>query len=417
MALLALVSLCACNASSPYPHANLEPLDEPPGFAVVTSDYVSTAIALLNTEGDELITEAWIDSGTTPPGLTTTIGGDVVLASTPPPDGTLTLIDRLGVDVVTRIEVPTGNVLQQIHAQSTNAGETGFRANPHDWLRLNEGTGLISRHEPNRNPNATELDQGNDVISVDIPSGLITGRIDLSSLGETLDGTLIYARPTYLQPLNNTVAIGLARLSLDFRTAGKGALGLYNTLNHELTRVDFKDTANCGTIASMPGSLNELWVLCAGDTFSSTEQRRLRSGIIRVSLTSPGTAISTYQWLAKSHGNVLVPSTGLIPINHHLVVAVATGDALQKEKDQILVIDTDTNTTTVLFEADDSFILGQGCYAAEHNRMLIPDASVGIRRWSVTENLEFLPLPTIDTSPLRRLPAREIRPLVGTAAP
>lgn len=400
--------LHACNVRSPYPHADLAPLSEQPSFAVLTTNYVSTAIALLNTEG-ELITEAWVDSGTTPPGITTTLGGDVVLPSTSPSDGTLTLIDRLGVDVITRISVPSGEVLQQVHAQSNGTAETGFRANPQDWLVIDADSAWVSRHEPNRNPRATGLDRGNDVLFIDLKSGLAAGRADFVSLEQSVQGTAIFARPTQLQRLQDTIAVGMSRLSLDFRTAATGALGFVDVNTLGQTFLEFPGLVNCGMVAKVPNSDTELWVLCAGDTFGGAEERRLRSGLVRVSAERPGIARETYRMRATDHGNLLPPSTGLIPLDTERVIVIASGDASHEQEDQVLLIDTGNNTVTTVFEATESFVLGQGCYLEAARVLLIPDASAGARRWVVTSGHSLEPLPTIDVSPLRRLPAREIR--------
>lgn len=406
-----LFSGYACNFDSVYPQANLAPLDQTPRFAVVTTDYVTTAIALLDAQG-ELITEAWIDSGTRPAGITTTLGGDVVLPSSPPADGTLTVIDRLGIDVVTRIAVPSGDVLQQLHAQSSDTDETGFRANPQDWVVLDAQNALISRHEPNLNASATELDQGNDVLWMNLASGSATIRLDFTSLGTEINGTTIYARPSQMQQRGPIVAVGLARLSLDFRTAGPGAIGLLDIRTRGLTQFDLPQLSNCGVLAAVPNSAVGVWVLCAGETFEETEQRRVGAGVVRLEVAASGIAVPSARWLAVEHGNVLPPSTGLIALDEHRVVVVATGD---NQPDQLVVIDTATNTAQVLFVATDSFVLGQGSYSAESKMLLVPDALYGLRRWSVTETGEITPLPTVVVSPLRRLPAREVRALFTTA--
>ena len=78
----------------------------------------------------------------------------------------------------------------------------------------------------------------------------------------------------------------------------------------------------------------------------------------------------------------------------------------------MLLIDTATNTTTVLLVATDSFVLGQRAYSAESEMLLAPDALGGLRRWKITETGDITPLPTLVVSPLRRLPAREVRPLL-----
>src|SRR5688572_17212431 len=89
--LLSLV-MAACGTRAPCGTAELEPLRRAPAFAVGFTDYSSSAIGMLDGEGNP-ITEAWIDSGSRATGIATALSGDVVLPE-PLLPGTLAVIDR-----------------------------------------------------------------------------------------------------------------------------------------------------------------------------------------------------------------------------------------------------------------------------------------------------------------------------------
>ncbi len=56
----------------------LDPLSSTPRYAVVSTDFSSSSIAMLDADF-AAINESWLNSGTTYPGLVATLSGDVVL--------------------------------------------------------------------------------------------------------------------------------------------------------------------------------------------------------------------------------------------------------------------------------------------------------------------------------------------------
>ncbi|UCF46802.1 MAG: hypothetical protein JSU89_06365, partial [Myxococcales bacterium] len=110
----------------------LDPLDGTPRYAVVSSDFSSSSIAMLDADFVAM-DESWLNSGTTYPGLVATLSGDVVLPNRQAGDGTFAVIDRFFTDVVTRFFVPTGNLNGQVRTHG-DVGETGFSSNPQDFI-------------------------------------------------------------------------------------------------------------------------------------------------------------------------------------------------------------------------------------------------------------------------------------------
>ncbi|MDH5493558.1 MAG: hypothetical protein OEY14_16510, partial [Myxococcales bacterium] len=208
--LLTLAPLGACGAETPCGSASLAPPPSPPAFAVITSDYLSTAVALLDSDG-ERITEAWIDSGTTRPGLNTALSGDVDLPGAVIA-GELVLLDRLDTDLITRIDLTDGSTIAQWHVSPPAIlGEAAFAPNPQDLLRLPGGDLLISRFEPNEAPDAGALDRGDDLLRLDGRSGAPIARIGLEPLRARIDGVTVFARPARMLALDGGLLVGLAR--------------------------------------------------------------------------------------------------------------------------------------------------------------------------------------------------------------
>ena len=136
-------------------HGAQTPLSTPtPRYAVVSSDFSSSSIAMLD-EDFVAIDESWLNSGTTYPGLVATLSGDVVLPNRQAGDGTFAVIDRFFTDVVTRFFVPSGNLNGQVRTHG-DVGESGFSSNPQDFIFVDRGQRLgasaTSRTSTHRRP-------------------------------------------------------------------------------------------------------------------------------------------------------------------------------------------------------------------------------------------------------------------------
>ena len=114
---LLLGAATGCGSEAAPRELALEPLETEPAFAVVSTDFASTSIGVLDAVGN-VQRASWYNSGSTSPGLTAALGGDVVLPTTQADDGTFAVIDRLGTDVVTRVRYD-GTLVGQIRLNPT----------------------------------------------------------------------------------------------------------------------------------------------------------------------------------------------------------------------------------------------------------------------------------------------------------
>ncbi len=403
--LVTIALLGACNAEPRCEPAALDPLPATPAFAIVTSDYTTSAIALLDGERS-LLTEAWIDSGTAHAGLGAALSGDVVLPSAPFRSGELTFLDRLGVDVVTRIAIPSGGVLAQTHVQRDDGA--GYRANPRDVLLLGGDRALVTRFEPN-DAWREVIDSGDDAIVLDLASGEIVERVDLE--GALDDETRAYARPDRLARIraddgSEHVVIGLARLDRSFMRAAGGMVawvpvasdGTLGTPHlFELDRM-----SQCGHVIAAADRSSAM-VVCAGETFSDEAGRRARAGVARVRVQD-GALILGEGLRAATLPDAPVPTHGAIALPDGRVFAIASGDT--STPDRAVIVDIALGTITEIHRASAAFTLGEG--TLDGDRVLLPDASRGIL---VLDPLNGAVDVVIDPSPCRELPAREIRRL------
>ncbi len=162
----------------------LTPLDAMPRYAVVSSDFSSSSIAMLD-ESFGIIDESWLSSGTTYPGLVATLSGDVVLPTRQGGEGTFAVIDRFLTDVATQFFVPSGNLSGQVRTHGEIV-DSGFSSNPQDLIFVAADSAWVPRYDSNFDPDAPAENQGNDLFEIDPTDMSATGvRIDLSSLNTT----------------------------------------------------------------------------------------------------------------------------------------------------------------------------------------------------------------------------------------
>ncbi|MFK7992061.1 MAG: hypothetical protein AB8I08_38945 [Sandaracinaceae bacterium] len=396
---LLAVLLLAC-AEPPCPPGDPTEPHAGAGFALVSSDYSSTAIGLLDADG-QLLTESFVDSGSVAAGLVAALSGDVVLPTGTTGPCRLTLVDRLNTDVVTTLDLCAGGIVSQLDLGGA------FGANPQDVLVLPDGLALVSRYERNERAAPDSLDRGNDVVLVSLSPPEVRARFDLSPLD---DGDAL-ARPTRMVRLEagsqSRVLVGLARLSRNFETVGAGAIGVLDVESGSVEPLVFPGTASCDTVVPVPDSSRRAVVQCSGRIFSTEEQRRDSVGVFLVELTDSGDVDRTAEYRASMNPGRPVYDTGAVALGGTRVLMVAKGDLLADVPDRVGVLDLETNADTPLFEAGSAFVIGSG--ATDGEQLLLPDAHRGaVRRFTLPELTERGP---VVTAACRGLPPREVRRL------
>jgi len=415
LSVLVLVLLSACSGPGAHcPSADAAPPATTAAFALVTSDYTSSAIALLDADG-ALLTEAYLDSGSASPGLAAALSGDVSLPTEAPGAGRLYWLDRLGVDLVGEADLATGALSQYATTPTAVPGEAAFRANPHDVLALPDGRWLVSRYEPNYASDASELDRGNDLVLLDPASHALLGRVGLEALDEDVvgpDGTVpTYARPDRMVLRAGRVVVGLARLSVDFKIAAPGAVAVVDADTGELQTTLLSGLEGCGELAPARDDGTRVFVACAGPTYTDLRGRRDGAGVASLHIPTSGPAEGEWIWRAAEHPELPPPTEALVPLHDDVVFVVSMGDSTAGERDRLLRLELGDGTGAIVYESPEAFDLGPGAVSPGGDFLLLPDAVSGVLRFDIVGDTLATPS-TIDASPCRRLPARELRALV-----
>lgn len=357
----------------------LAPLDATPVYAVVSSDFSSSSIAVLD-EGFELIDESWLNSGTTYPGLVATLSGDVVLPTRQQGTGTFSVIDRFLTDVVTQFFVPSGNLRGQVRTLG-ETGDSGFSSNPQDIIFIDEDSAWIPRYEFNLDEDAPPENQGNDLVEINPSDWSATGmRIDLSVLNtmEMVDENTVetFARPGRGVLIGSTIVLGLDRISAAFDAAGPGAVALVDVEAESILTLEFEGLKNCGRVVPIPGEPTKAAIACVGfsNPFGDAVQIRATSGIAVIDVQTGGAAVERV-WRAADDEDSVVAVNALIALDAERVLAVANGNFVDTT-DTLYEIDLTSGSQSPIVNSTGSFTIGTSAYDADGGRLYTPDAAV-----------------------------------------
>ena len=357
----------------------LDPLPESPSFAVVSSDFSETSIAVFDAEFG-ILDNSWINSGTTFPGLVASLSGDVDLPTVQAGDGTVALIDRFQTDVVSRFFVPSGNLNGQVRTQGTDPAD--FSSNPHDLIFVDETSAWATRFGTNADPDAEPVNQGTDLLEIDPSTMTLTGeRIDLSGLNTTGmamgdSGPVeveVFARPDRGVRIGATLVVGLARLSESFNAAGPGMTAIVDIATGSVEGLLLGEgLANCGRAIPVPGAATKVMVACAGfaQPFGDPPQVRASAGVILLDVTSGLATIET-TWRASTEPSSAIPVQNLVALDESRVVAVdfTTGTA-----DALYLMNIETGDQELLYESSATFQVGLSAYDPTNDKLYVPDA-------------------------------------------
>ena len=356
----------------------LDPVEGDPVFAVLSTDFTSSAISLLDQDG-ALLADEWLTSGSAWPTLVAALSGDVALPTKQMGDGSIVVIDRLNTDVVSRFDMESGGLYGQVRTQGTSS-IAAFSSNPHDCVFVNERSAWVSRYEPSFEE-APEPDvAGTDLLEIDPTAMMLTGnRVNLSSFSEEVDGVTAYARPDRLVRLGDFLLAGLDGLSADFTVALPGKVVVVEIATGDATEFPLPGVRACGIVVPVPGIDNQAFVSCRGasSTFDAVEQR-MTAGLFAIEVDRDGVASIVRSWLPSSDPGAANSVGNVVPLNDREVIAVANGDFVTTT-DEAYVLDVETGDQTLLFDIPGSFEIGEGAYDPDSELLLIPVSTEGVR--------------------------------------
>ncbi len=373
-----LVAALACGVPDAPPPSGGVSLPQrdgtcPRAWAVVSSDYASSSIAVLSQDGT-VLSGSMISSAAPATGTSAALSGDVVVAREPPPasDGdALFVVDRYPNAVVTRLAPSTGTVTAQ------HSVATGFASNPHDVLALGDGRAYVARYGTNPKPGREPNDAGNDLLVLDAKSLVALGRVDLASAGAPLP-----ARPDRLLRTGPLVTVLLGRIDDGFRDALDGRLAVVDPTKDAVSfTTDLTGLANCGALASSADGAT-IAVACSG-VFSAGAGQLDRSDVALVDATKSPFVMTTRLAVAKPLGAPVAPA---IAWDADRIVGVAYGsnDASGGRSD-VLWMSRGGAAPTVIATASKAFVFGDVACSPCNGICLVSDAGSGtVRRFRWT---------------------------------
>ncbi len=213
----------------------------PRGTAVVSSDFQSSEIALLDPAGSVKSPAFLSSASTAATDLAAPLSGDIGVASARSRPGELVVIDRFGTNVLSFVDTKTVVVRAQLPIG------TGFEANPQDYLELNEHQALVPRLGENASPGREPFDTGSDLLVVD-PS--IPAIVDAWPMPRK-DGYL--PNPVAVTQLRGDVLVTLHHARANFSGMAEGELVAFSTADQALRyRLPLSGLVNCGRAEPSP---------------------------------------------------------------------------------------------------------------------------------------------------------------------
>lgn len=144
-------------------------------LVIAATDSVQSAnIGLMDGSGT-VLSSSILSTASSPVGLTTALGGDLVFPTSPSNTSEIVVLDRFPRSVLTWLDVTTASVRAQLSVA------TGFSSNLHDYVQLSHDRALVTRFDSNPRPGREAFDAGGDLLVIDPSRPAILRRIDVAS--------------------------------------------------------------------------------------------------------------------------------------------------------------------------------------------------------------------------------------------
>lgn len=307
------------------------PYTVPCGIAVIGREgFDTTTLSVLDPQDGTLAADGFLDSGSTVPGLTATLSGDVAAARNPNGDGELVVIDRAA-STLTWIEPVTLKVRAQMSVGAANYG-----VNPQDALTMGNKM-YVSRYDAVFDAATGIVNEGDDLAVIDLTTRKVTGRVALTDQAAAVPGTTatILARPVGLQRVDTLVYVLLQSQALDWTAQGSAVLVVVDTASDSVVkRLVLGNRRNCGMGALDPERV-ELIFTCGGRFLSPTQHDE--SALVVLDVANPLSPTVAREIPASVLGGTRVFSFEGVSLVGKGMVAVTTLDPLGTEGAAVVV--------------------------------------------------------------------------------
>jgi hypothetical protein len=374
----------------------------PSGLAVIHNsiDFTSSLLSLVDPATATLVYDNCLNSGTVPPQLSQGLSGDVVLPSAPLPGHPLVLIDR-GNNALVWVNPADCSVTREISVS------TGFAADPHDVVAVAANKFYVTRNSTNPKPTAdpSDLDEGADLLILDLDLGKPVARIDLSPYA--VGGAGINPNPDRARVLGGKIYVTLNNFSADFSQARPGRVVVVDPATDTVSSViDLPAFKDCGAIVPVPGQEGALAVACFGAPADGANQFN-ESGValIDTSVSPP----SVQPLMAAAFGRPL-SFADLAVVSPTLAFAVVPGDFSGSPPDQLWQFDFTQGVPQKLLDGSNSFILGGLVFDPGTQRVFLGDADAQAPKLHVLDVSGWPPveLPSFASDPAAGLLPRNL---------
>lgn len=332
----------------------------PAGLAVLSGDYKSVAVSLIDPAQGTLVRDECITSGTVAPQLSNALSGDVTLASQPQPGNELVLIDRTNA-TLTWVDPKTCGVLRQL-----NVG-VGFKGNPHDIVAVTATKAYVTRYGTNPAKDA----EGSDLLVIDPSTATIIKSIDLRAQATLVADKAILPAPDRAVLVGGKVYVSLNNLSADYKAAGHGRVVIIDpALDAVVGTIDLPSLKNCGALTAVSAPAG-LLVSCGG-VFADGAQQINTAGMawIDLSTTPPTTKIVASSAFGRVISGLTVAGGG-----PSLGFAITNGEFTGPPPDAVWMFDFVGGTPRKIFEGGGSFTLAGLIYDPARKKLFVSDAN------------------------------------------
>jgi hypothetical protein len=391
----------AIDASSADGAAGPSPIDAsaidagaapPRGIVVIHSDYQSSAVSLLDRDGN-LLKDGCIHSGSGAPGLSMTLSEDLALPSQLPPGSPVVIVDR-GNATLTWLDPATCAPLGQMPVG------TGFAANPHDYVALSGSKAYVPRYKPNAvaTPAPGDFDDGNDVLIVDLAQQKIIGRIDL--LPFTPAGVLPRADRALL--VDGKVYLSLNAVDEKFKVYATARILMIDpTIDQVVGAIDVPGAQNCGAMTYLPGE-RKLLLSCTGDYLTIDG-----SAVVALDMSVSPPVVAAMLKAASAGGRAFSNGT-VAALDGNTALAVDLGDFSNTPPDTLWLFALDGTPGITVAESTEAFALGSLLADAERGRVFVADGTMQKPAW--VRVFERVGAVLQETNPIKTNPAQKLPP-------
>ena len=352
----------ACGSDAPAASGSAGPT----GLAVIhgSSDYTSSLLSLVDPATATLVHDNCLNSGSVAPQLSQALSGGVVLPSAPLPGHPLVLVDSLNSALVWVNPVDC-TVVRQLSVS------TGFKAFPHDVVAVTPNKFYVTRYMTDSSPTAdpSDLDEGGDLLVLDLDLGKTVARIDLAPYAA--GGAGINPNPDRARVVDGKIYVTLNNFSADLVSqTGPGRVVVVDPTTDTVSSVvDLPDFRDCGAIVPVPGKQGALAVACSG--FFSDPDRIDSSGVALIDTSvSPATVTPL---MAAAFGRP-VSFADLAVVSPTLAFVIVPGDFSGSAPDQLWQFDFTRGLPQKLLDASGAWVLGGLAFDPTTQRVFLGDA-------------------------------------------